>query len=203
MPADFPAADSTGGLAVESPAYTPEELGLSATAGRIREELEAGTAVDSIVEVVGAPLEQVMGVAYALYVLQVIGFSDRPGTTSSGRPIDAETSASIRLDGGQFETYNDACDAFLADYLRMRPLDCFRVLGLDPENPAHDDDEVVRKAFEGLRASLHPEAFDPVEIQPVRFKVDGAMDADPRGAAHPRQCCRSGALPQLPRQPRR
>jgi tetratricopeptide (TPR) repeat protein len=172
LPPDFPAFDSASGMKLEAPAYSEDELTLSPTASRIREELEAGTSIDSLVRLVGAPLEQVMGVTYALFTLQVVGLSDRPGTAKEGRPIDAETSASIKLDGEQFETLNETCDAFLADYLRLRPLDCFRLLGLHPDDDDDDDDDAVNRAFDKLRERLHPETFDPVEIAAVAVKVD-------------------------------
>jgi curved DNA-binding protein CbpA/CheY-like chemotaxis protein len=168
LPADFPALDCTAGVDVENAPYDEQALALSPTAAHVRQELVAGKGVDAIVQATGTPLEEVMGITYGLYVLQVVALSDQPAEPSIEEPMPEDTSGAISLGEEDLESLDEEADSFLADYLRMSPLDCFGLLGVTPEA----DDAEVERAFQALTGRFDPERLDADVIADVRDKVE-------------------------------
>jgi tetratricopeptide (TPR) repeat protein len=153
---------------VDNAPYDDQTLVLSQTAARVRQELTAGKSVHEIVEATGTPVEEVLGITYGLYVLQVVALTDQPAEPTIDEAAPEDSSATISLDEADLESLNEEANAFLADYLHMSSLDCFGLLGITPDA----DDAEVERAFRDLSERYDPDRLDDAVIADVRDKVE-------------------------------
>jgi tetratricopeptide (TPR) repeat protein len=170
LPPEFAAREAAACFALDAAAYDEERLGLSVELARVRRKLESRLPLGEVAEVTGLDHREVMGVAYALFILQVIGFTDQAKEPEGQRRI------TVLPPEPEPASITDE-DDILADYLRLKPMDHLTLLGIALDC---SDDEVER-AYRERRARYEPVARDessPVvqqKAQELLDKIDAAF----------------------------
>ncbi|MCP4606955.1 MAG: response regulator [Proteobacteria bacterium] len=139
--------------------YSEEQLGLSTQETRILQLVRRGLAVGDIVRKV-RDLNLVTSTLYALYVMEHLGFvlSTKATASDSGSTDNTDSKRSK----------GEHAKALLAEYLKFRTADYFKLLGVPRDATA----EEITAAFEKRQQRYHPDALIGIDSGLVHEKIE-------------------------------
>ncbi|MCP4680089.1 MAG: response regulator [Deltaproteobacteria bacterium] len=141
--------------------YSEEQLGLSTQETRILQMVRRGLAVGDIVRQI-RDLNIVTSTLYALFVMEYLGFvlATPRDSVSSGAPTADKTNTQSSKD--------QLAKVLLAEYLKFRTADYFKLLGVSRNASAED----IRQAFEKRKKRYHPDTLIGIDTGLVHEKIE-------------------------------
>ncbi len=141
--------------------YSEDQLGLSTQETRILQMVRRGLAVGEIVRQI-RDLNIVTSTLYALFVMEYLGFV-------LATPRDVVAAGTATADNSKTQSSKDQlAKVLLAEYLKFRTADYFKLLGVSRDASAED----IKHAFEKRKKRYHPDTLIGIDTGLVHEKIE-------------------------------
>lgn len=154
--------DDSRTFPLDSSPYSEDQLGLSTQETRIMQMVRRGLTVGEIIKQIGE-LNLATSTLYALFVMEYLGFvlSTRQRTQATGRP-EPSSASDLR------DTREERSKALLAEYLKFRTADYFKLLGVSREASP----EEISASFKERQRRYHPDTLVGIDTGLVHEKIE-------------------------------
>jgi CheY-like chemotaxis protein/curved DNA-binding protein CbpA len=157
--------DQKGAIVLmEDAPYSDEQLGLSGREARIVQTVRRRPGLGEFNDG-GTGYDFALSVLYSLYVMQLVGYEKTPSVSP---PLQESTAPAAIAEGSSTVKNEESAKELMAEYLKYRAADFFKLLGLSREAT----NEEITQAFKERQRRYHPDTLIGIDTGLVHEKIE-------------------------------